>query len=94
MEGKKVVITLNEEQAELLNSVKGRGFGTKDAEIIKNIFIAYLSEKLSLKIKSKYRREQKGEGVDGEEEKYDETFWARQRELLKEREKFVSIDEI
>jgi len=32
-------------------------------------------------------------GEEGEE-KYDETFWARQRELLKEREKFVSIDEI
>lgn len=84
MEGKKVVINLNEEQAELLKSLKGKGFGTKDAEIIKNIFIAYLSEKLDLK--NKYLREQ--------EERYDEIFWARQRELLKEKDKFVSFDEI
>ena len=28
------------------------------------------------------------------EEIYDETFWARQRELLKEKDKFVSIDEL
>jgi hypothetical protein len=87
MEGKKVVINLNEEQAELLKSLKGKGFGTKDAEIIKNIFIAYLSEKLDLK--NKYLREQ-----EEEEERYDEIFWARQRELLKEKDKFVSFDEI
>lgn len=87
MEGKKVVINLNEEQAELLKSLKGKGFGTKDAEIIKNIFIAYLSEKLDLK--NKYLREQ-----EVEEERYDEIFWARQRELLKEKDKFVSFDEI
>ena len=87
MEGKKVVINLNEEQAELLKSLKGKGFGTKDAEIIKNIFIAYLSENLVLK--NKYLREQ-----EEEEERYDEIFWARQRELLKEKDKFVSFDEI
>jgi hypothetical protein len=28
------------------------------------------------------------------EEIYDETFWDRQRELLKEKNKFVSIDEL
>lgn len=28
------------------------------------------------------------------EEIYDETFWARQHELLKEKDKFVSIDEL
>ena len=28
------------------------------------------------------------------EEIYDETFWTRQRELLKEKDKFVSIDEL
>ncbi len=28
------------------------------------------------------------------DEIYDETFWARQRELLKEKDKFVSIDEL
>jgi hypothetical protein len=87
MEGKRVVINLNEEQAELLNSLKGKGFGTKDAEILKNIFIAYLSGKLYSK--NEYLREQ-----EEEEERYDETFWARQRVLLKEKDKFVSIDEI
>ena len=86
MEGKRIVINLDEEQAELLESLRGKGFGTKDAEIIKNIFIAYLSEKLDLK--NKYHREQE------EEERYDELFWARQRELLKEKDKFVSIDEL
>lgn len=88
MEGKRVVINLNEEQAELLKSLKGKGFGTKDAEIMKNIFIAYLRDKLYLK--NEYLREQEEE----EEERYDETFWARQRVLLKEKDKFVSIDEI
>ena len=39
MEGKTVIISLNGAQAELLKSLKGKGFGTKDAEIIKNIFI-------------------------------------------------------
>ena len=82
------MINLNEEQAELLKSLKGKGFGTKDAEIMKNIFIAYLRDKLYLK--NEYLREQEEE----EEERYDETFWARQRVLLKEKDKFVSIDEI
>jgi len=91
MEGKRVVINLNEEQAELLNSLKGKGFGTKDAEIMKNIFIAYLRDKLYLK--KEYLREQEEEEEE-EEERYDETFWARQRVLLKEKDKFVSIDEI
>ncbi len=88
MEGKRVVINLNEEQAELLNSLKGKGFGTKDAEIMKNLFIAYLSGKLYSK------NEYLGEQEEAEEERYDETFWARQRVLLKEKDKFVSIDEI
>jgi len=88
MEGKRVVINLNEEQAELLNSLKGKGFGTKDAEIMKNLFIAYLSGKLYSK------NEYLGEQEEAEEERYNETFWARQRVLLKEKDKFVSIDEI
>ncbi|KAF5437317.1 hypothetical protein C5S35_04890 [Candidatus Methanophagaceae archaeon] len=87
MEGKRVVINLNEEQAELLKSLKGKGFGTKDAEIMKNIFIAYLRDKLYLKNESLREQEE-------EEERYDETFWARQRVLLKEKYKFMSIDEI
>ncbi len=86
MEGKTVIISLNGEQAELLKSLKGKGFGTKDAEIIKNVFITYISEKSPLK---NYFGAQEEVG-----EMYDETFWARQRELLKEKDKFVSIDEI
>jgi hypothetical protein len=87
MEGKTVIISLNGAQAELLKSLKGKGFGTKDAEIIKNIFITYINEKSSLK--SAYFGAQ-----EEVREMYDETFWARQRELLKEKDKFVSIDEI
>jgi len=86
MEGKTIVIDLNGEQAELLKSLKGKGFGTKDAEIIKNIFIAYISEKSPLKNYFGAQEEV--------EEMYDNSFWARQRELLKEKDKFVSIDEI
>lgn len=40
---KRVSISLDEEQIELLRFVKG--FGSKDAEKVKNILIAYLSEK-------------------------------------------------
>jgi hypothetical protein len=40
---KRVSISLDEEQIELLNSLKG--FGTKEAEKVKNIMLAYLSEK-------------------------------------------------
>jgi len=86
MEGKTIVIDLNGEQAELLKSLKGKGFGTKDAEIIKNIFITYISEKSPLKNYFGAQEEV--------EEMYDNPFWARQRELLKEKDKFVSIDEI
>lgn len=40
---KRVPISLDQEQLELLNSVKG--LGTKNPEIIKNILLSYLSEK-------------------------------------------------
>jgi len=40
---KRVSISLDHEQIKLLNSLKG--FGTKDAEKVKNILLAYLSEK-------------------------------------------------
>ena len=40
---KRVSISLDEEQVKLLELVKG--FGTKDAEKVKNILVAYLSEK-------------------------------------------------
>ncbi len=39
----RVSISLDEEQIKLLDSV--RGFGRKEAEKVKNLMIAYLSEK-------------------------------------------------
>ena len=40
---KRVSIILDDEQLKVLNSIKG--MGTKDAEKVKSVFIAYLSEK-------------------------------------------------
>ncbi|MBW2993366.1 CopG family transcriptional regulator [Candidatus Woesearchaeota archaeon] len=40
---KRVAVSLDEEQIRLLHSIKG--FGKKEAEIVKNILLAYLSEK-------------------------------------------------
>jgi hypothetical protein len=40
---KRVSISLDKEQIQLLHSVKG--FGKKEAEKVKNILLAYLSEK-------------------------------------------------
>ena len=40
---KRVSISLDSEQAKVLGSLKG--LGTKDAEKVKAIFLAYLSEK-------------------------------------------------
>ena len=40
---KRVSISLDDEQVGLLSSV--RGFGTKEAEKVKNLLLAYLSEK-------------------------------------------------
>ena len=40
---KRVAISLDKEQIKLLHSI--RGFGKKEAEIVKNILLAYLSEK-------------------------------------------------
>ena len=40
---KRISISIDKEQIELLNQVKG--FGTKEAEKVKNILLAYLSEK-------------------------------------------------
>ncbi|MBU0615606.1 MAG: CopG family transcriptional regulator [Nanoarchaeota archaeon] len=40
---KRVSISLDKEQVQLINSVKG--FGSKEAEKVKNILMAYLSEK-------------------------------------------------
>lgn len=44
---KRIMITLDDEQYSILKSLKG--FGKKDAEKIKNIVIAYLSEKMILR---------------------------------------------
>ncbi|MGA3191477.1 MAG: hypothetical protein ABSD73_03070 [Candidatus Bathyarchaeia archaeon] len=39
---KRVLVTFDEDQVEIIQSLKG--FGTKDAEIIRSIVMAYLSE--------------------------------------------------
>jgi len=44
---KRIMVTLDDEQYKILKSLKG--FGTKDAEKLRNIFVAYLSEKSYLK---------------------------------------------
>ncbi len=40
---KRVAITLDKEQSDLLDKI--HGFGDKDAEKVKNILVSYLSEK-------------------------------------------------
>ena len=44
---KRIMVTLDDEQYTILTNLKG--FGEKDAEKIRNIVIAYLSEKSYLK---------------------------------------------
>lgn len=44
---KKILVTLDNDQYRILKSLKG--FGKADAEKLRNIFIAYLSEKSYLK---------------------------------------------
>ena len=44
---KKILVTLDDDQYKILRSLKG--FGKADAEKLRNIFIAYLSEKSYLK---------------------------------------------
>ena len=48
---KRIVVTLDDEQYELLQSLKG--MGKKDAERLRNVFVAYLSEKSYIKNASK-----------------------------------------
>jgi len=45
---KRVSVSLDEEQLKLLDSIKG--FGTKEAEKVKNLMMAYLSEKGYLEV--------------------------------------------
>lgn len=51
---KKILVTLDDEQLKIIKNLKG--FGTKNAEILKNIIIAYLSEKSYLKEASEKSR--------------------------------------
>lgn len=51
---KRVSISLDEEQIKLLNTVKG--FGSKEAEKVKNILLVYLSEKGYIEEFNKKRR--------------------------------------
>jgi hypothetical protein len=51
---KRVSISLDKEQVQLINFV--RGFGTKDAEKVKNILMSYLSEKGYLEDFNKKKR--------------------------------------
>ena len=44
---KRIMVTLDDTQYQILKQLKG--FGAKDAEIIRSIVIAYLSEKSYLK---------------------------------------------
>jgi predicted DNA-binding protein len=54
---KRIMVTLTDEQYEILKELKG--FGSKDAEIIRNIIIAYLSEKSYLKLRLQSQKEVK-----------------------------------
>ena len=44
---KRIMVTLDDDQYALLRSLKG--MGTKDAEILRNVFVTYLSEKSYIK---------------------------------------------
>jgi len=44
---KRIMVTLDDDKYEILQKLKG--YGTKDAEKIRNILIAFLSEKSYLK---------------------------------------------
>lgn len=52
---KRIAISLDEEQVILLKALKG--FGNKEAEKVKNVLIAYLSEKGYLTTYNKEARE-------------------------------------
>ncbi len=44
---KRILVTLDDEQYKILQGIKG--MGSKDAEIVRNIVVAYLSEKSYIK---------------------------------------------
>ena len=45
---KKVLVTFSKDQYQIIQKFKGK-VGSTDAEVVRNIFIAYLSEKTYLK---------------------------------------------
>jgi len=47
---KRIMVTIDDELYSIINSIKG--LGTKDAEKVRNIIIAYLSEKSYIKTAS------------------------------------------
>ena len=51
---KRIMVTFDDVQYRILKSLEG--FGSKDAEIVRNVVIAYLSEKSYLKAASKADR--------------------------------------
>lgn len=59
---KRIAISLDEEQLSILNSL--RGLGKKDAEKVKNILMAYLSEKGYL---DKYNKQNNNSEGDDDE---------------------------
>lgn len=50
---KRIMVTLDDYQYEILKSIKG--FGTKDAEKLRNIFIVFASEKSYMKLKKSHQ---------------------------------------
>ena len=48
---KRIPVTLDKEQIRIIESIEG--LGTKDSERLKNIIIAYLSEKGLLRVKKR-----------------------------------------
>jgi len=44
---KRIMVTLDDDQYAILKSLKG--MGTKDAERLRNVFVAYISEKSYIK---------------------------------------------
>ena len=51
---KRIMVTLDDDQYQILKALKG--FGKKDAEIIRNLVLAYLSEKSYLKSQYEHTR--------------------------------------
>ena len=50
--GKKVQVTFTDEQWKIISNLRGK-FGNTDAEIVRNVLIAFLSEKSFMRERSK-----------------------------------------